>query len=307
MVEAVVRYGSVTRAAQMLNVSQPSLTRGLKLLETQIGTPLFERGRLGADPSPAAEIMLRRNEKIQANIDRLLNAIERIQRLETGKLTVATSLWPAVNSVETSVARLATLYPRMPIEIVQSGWRACTERILAGEIDLGVLELEQAKTIKDFAIEALNTQQAYFFVRAGHPLQYLDPLQLTDIAKFPFVGTAWTTRMADYYAEHAPEFGIMDPRTGISAPRVVVGNFGSIRNIVLNSDAVGVCIPSVIAADIALGQLTLLDRLVVPQLRSNYGFVHRKDRTLSPAVLAFMDMVRRVEAEKQPELRTQSH
>ena len=55
----VVRYRSVTRAAEVLHISQPAVSKGVKALEEQLGEALVERGSAGMRPTAAGEILAR--------------------------------------------------------------------------------------------------------------------------------------------------------------------------------------------------------------------------------------------------------
>ncbi|MGZ4693143.1 MAG: LysR family transcriptional regulator [Acidimicrobiales bacterium] len=136
---AVVDLGSITRAAAVLHVTQPTVSSQLALLERRIGGPLLERDRTGMTPTPAGESLARSARRLlelgrQGVADARDLAEGRPATLAVGTLaTVATWVLPP------AVARWHDALPDVPVRIDEFVRRRYLERaVIDGEVDLGV-------------------------------------------------------------------------------------------------------------------------------------------------------------------------
>jgi LysR family transcriptional regulator, nitrogen assimilation regulatory protein len=135
----VAESGSVTRAAQMLHVVQPAVSRRLRLLEEDIGTELFERQRRGMSLTSAGKTLLVYARRAMLELDRaraeLGTAPDRVAGLVTLGLLPSTS-----DLLASAMLRvLAESYPGIRLRIAMGYAGDLRQRLIAGEIDIALL------------------------------------------------------------------------------------------------------------------------------------------------------------------------
>jgi DNA-binding transcriptional LysR family regulator len=143
-------------------MTQPALTRAIKTLEDQIGKELFIRTPRGLNPTDAANAILKRYTKIASGLAGILSEIDQIKSLNGSKLTLAKGVFAGHTSVFDAVGQMSKKYKQMEFHIIQRDWQLITKDILAGEIDLGIMELGVAEHDPVFAVELLSTTPVYF-------------------------------------------------------------------------------------------------------------------------------------------------
>src|SRR5262245_8321023 len=88
MMVAIDTHRSFNRAARALGISQPSLTRALQVLESEVGVRLFERGKTDCEPTEFGRIMLNRGRRILSEMAEARREIALLQGLETGEFRI---------------------------------------------------------------------------------------------------------------------------------------------------------------------------------------------------------------------------
>ena len=123
---AVMIAGSLSGAAQQLNVSQPSLTRLVKRIEDQVGFALFDRIKGRLLPTDEARQVFARIQHIQDQLDGLDEAIGQIARGEFGLFRLGASPSLAQRLVPAALAQFRGRFPRVPIHFdVRFCQRSC--------------------------------------------------------------------------------------------------------------------------------------------------------------------------------------
>jgi DNA-binding transcriptional LysR family regulator len=292
---ALAQEGGFSRTAEQLGVSQPTLSRNIANLEAALGVKLFDRRQDGVSPTEFGKVLIAQGKSLVRDAQGLEREIKLLQGLEVGELRIGSAPYPLEISVGRTLARLIAKHPGLKIQLDSPNWPTLHEYVLEGRLDLGVMEVSLVENEPRLETEKLPGHRAVFYCRAGHPLAAKSHPDYADIFAFPYVGTRLPPRLAQAF-QHVMPAGSIDRANGHFVPHVSTNSLRLAREIVLLSDAVSIGIRSQLANDIAGGRLAVID-FHPPWLVSNYGFIYLRNRSLSPAALAFMAEMRAVEAE----------
>lgn len=137
---AVAQEGNISRAARMLNITQPTLSRQIKELEEQIETPLFHREKNRLSLTQDGYFLKERAEEILALDDKLEQAFS-AQRKEQLSGTITIGCVEADNSdtVAMLLEELISDYPQVRFNLVTGTSDDISDRLEKGILDLAVL------------------------------------------------------------------------------------------------------------------------------------------------------------------------
>lgn len=291
----IAEEGSFSSAAKSLHLSQPTLTRQIRTLEASLGLRLFDRGRFGAVPTPLGQQVLARAARLVRSAEILDDEIDLLRGVEVGELKVGAGVYPACVSLGRALARLTGRRPQLHVSVRVEDWRGLPAQVLDAKLDLAIVEIGEHANHPELKVEALPEHQGVFVCRAGHPLLDHPEPGLTEVFAYPFAGTRLAPRVASVLVGHKTA-GRVDEATGEYVPSIEVNTIRLMTEAARTSDAFGL-VPLLTAVELCQdGRLRTLP-LRPPWLKTRYGFITLKHRTLSPAAEAFMDEIRAVEAE----------
>jgi DNA-binding transcriptional LysR family regulator len=286
--------GNFARAAERLGITQPTLSRNIAALEKKLGVRLFDRGRSGVAPTVFGRAVIERGSSLLRDSNALRAELHALAGLETGHLDIAAGPYVAEDLVGPAMARLLTENPRLRVRVTVVGPDEVESEILSGRHDLGLGAMEAQPAHDELAIEVLRKRRLFLAVRPGHPLASGRPTQ-AQVLSFPFV-TVLMKGDAGHAAATGTRAGYQDLRRKGFAPAVEVNSLDTAKRIARDSNVIFPGSASMLATELSCGHLVKLD-YDSPALRTQPAIVRLRHRTLSPAALRFVELVRAVESE----------
>ena len=286
--------GNFAKAAEQLGISQPTLSRNIAALEEDIGLRLFDRGRNGAVLTVFGRVLAERGARVLGEAEALRAELLAVAGLDTGRLEIAAGPYATEDPVAQAVARLVQERPGLRVRVHLVDPNEVLGAVLAGNHELGFGGREHLQPNDQLTLELLKPRRLMLACRPTHPLLRLRP-SMAQVLGFPLVGSLLKGSTAAVAAT-GDAAGAMDAARRGFSPAIEVNSFDAARRIARSSDALFPATPTMLAADLAVGQLATLD-FDAPVLRFRPAVVRWRDRTLSPAAHRFLQLVRAMEAE----------
>jgi LysR family transcriptional regulator, nitrogen assimilation regulatory protein len=182
---AIAETGSVTRAAEMLHIVQPAVSRQLRLLEEQMGTALFERGHHGMELTDAGEVLAVHAVRALAELDMAKAEIVPDLDAVIGSVTIGFLPSTADLLVAPLVKQLKQKYPRLTISISVAFSAYLRQRLEDGEVDVALLYDPKPSTLLD--VKPLLDEPLYLVGPANAGLARDTPVPLQELSKHPLI------------------------------------------------------------------------------------------------------------------------
>lgn len=181
----VAEYGSITRAAVALHITQPSLTQHLRHLEEHFGLALFMRHGRGVILTEAGKTLRLKAEVLIDEIDGLPSELERSQSRPRGTLSVGLPISWSQLVTYPLIERFRREYPDVHIKLAVNASEALADAMNASELQLAVLvETDEQDS---FWSSHLVEDDLFLLGPAGSGLHELGSIELKDVASYPMI------------------------------------------------------------------------------------------------------------------------
>ena len=290
----VARQKSVMKAAELLHVSQPAVTKTIRELEEVLGVAVFEREGRGIKITRYGEVFLRHAGAALTALRQGLDSVSQERSgdgvpVRIGALpTVSTRIMPKAMSLflkEDTGAR---------IKIVTGENAVLLEQLRVGDLDLVVDRLAAPEKMTGFSFEHLYSEQVVFAVRAGHPLLSGAQSAFAHLGDYPVLMPTRASIIRPF-VEH---FLIANGIPGLPNQIETVSDaFG--RAFVRASDAIWIISAGVVASDIEDGTLAVLP-IDTSETKGPVGLTMRADSIPSLPLSILMQTIREAAAAIAP-------
>lgn len=193
---AVVDHGSVTAAADVLRISQPSLSQAVRNLERALGVTLFERTTRGLAPTAVGLAITDSARALLADVARAESAVAAVTALRAGELAIAVQSDLAIDPVAEVAGRLHLTAPgiRFSTNAVANA-QDVRALVRAGTCELGFLETHPGTDVSDGLREiAVSSQETVLSIPVRLATNLPDPVPRAVVTHLPMVVEASTVR-----------------------------------------------------------------------------------------------------------------
>jgi DNA-binding transcriptional LysR family regulator len=177
----VVEQKHFSRAAELLHISQPSVSLHIRNLENAFGTRLIYRSPKHVQVTEAGEILYVKAKQMLSYYEEAKQEIHALHHVVTGTLRVGASFTIGEYILPKVLAEYANQHPRVDIQIIISNTEEVMRGLHANELDIGLIEGEVDHS--DIAVESFMEDEMIIVVPSHHPfsqMKIIEQEQLQD-------------------------------------------------------------------------------------------------------------------------------
>lgn len=278
---------NVTKASGKLGISQPAVTKHIKNLEYQIGSPLFIRTKKGVVLNEYGEKIFLKVKNALALLNECENEINESKKLNKGYIKIGTSSSLARKYLLPHLKVFHELYPNITIDILTNPTIELIRDLKNGNIDLIISKFP--KTI-DLDLEYIKLGDTKYIFVAGEKYKSLKnrKINIKDLIKYPMLFQKKGTNSRMSIDRYLKENNIM------VEPKINVGSSNLLIDLVSIGYGFGYCTELYAKEKIKMGKIFKID--VYPSLEKvDFGLIFLKNNVMMSYSKKFVDFLKNVD------------
>ncbi len=284
----VARHTSFSRAAEKRFRTQPAISAQIRALEEEVGAKLFDRSGGKVALTAAGKAFQKYSEETLERRRVMLTSLAEMERVPRGEIVVGANEATCLHILPEVFAEFKRQYPGVAVSVNRAERAKILESIIDNSVDFAVVSLP----VQDnrMTVVPIHRDELLLIAPPAHPLAKLKAASIEDVVKFPLLlpklGRSRDAIENLFHERRLKPIISMELDSSELLKRFVAADVG-----------VGFIARSTVLEDVRAGVLAAVP-LADAHIRRDLALVFRKDKALSRAALAFIDITVKL---KQPQ------
>lgn len=279
-------HGSVLRAAEAANMTQPAASKLLTEMESMLGVKLFDRHARGVVPTWYGQALIRHARAALTELSRAHDEIVALRKGQMGEVAIGTVVNPGTNLVPQAIAAVKREFPNLLVRVEMDYSRPLVAKLVDGRLDMVVGRILGPDGLAELDFEPLADEPHSLIARAGHPLTRRRDLEHSDLLEYGWIlpppASLLRARLDAMFLEH----GLPWPQNIVETSALPV-----ITDLLRNSDLLTALPVDSVAPYTQANMLTVLPIELGVSIES-FGIIRRRDQLLSPGGQRVLEVLR---------------
>jgi LysR family transcriptional regulator, low CO2-responsive transcriptional regulator len=276
----VARHNSFSRAAERRFRTQPAISAQIRALEDEIGAKLFDRSGGKVALTGAGKAFQKYAEDTLEQRKQIITALAEMERVPRGEIVVGANEATCLHILPEVFAEFKKQYPSVAVNINRSERAKILESIIDNTVDFGVVSLPVSDN--RMTVVPIHRDELVVIAPPQHPLAKLKAADMSDVVKFPLLlPKLGRTRDAIEQLFHERK---LKPNISME-----LDSSELLKRFVAADVGIGFIARSNVVEDVKARSLAAI-ALGDAHIKRDLALVFRKDKALSRAALAFIDI-----------------
>jgi DNA-binding transcriptional LysR family regulator len=276
----VARLSSFSRAAERRFRTQPAISAQIRALEEEVGARLLDRTGGKVSLTAAGKVFLKYAEDAIEARKQVVTQLGEMERVPRGEIVVGANEGTCLYVLPEVFAEFRRQYPSVNVSVKRSETAKVLESIIDNSVDFGVVSMP----VKDsrLTVVPIHRDELVIIASPSHPLAKAKSAALADALNYPLLlpkGGRTRDSLENLFHERR-----LKPQIAME-----LDSSELLKRFVAVDVGVGFIARSNVHDDVRAGLLACLD-IADAQIRRDLALVFRKDKALSKAALAFIDI-----------------
>lgn len=274
---------SISKAAEILLISQPAVSYQIKTLEEELGITLFVRTKKGVTLTEEGEILFSYVKKGIEAFTNGENALTNLKNLDYGNIRIGSSATVSKHVLMPYLEKFHKTYPNIEINITNNLTEELLKDLRNGNLDILILNMPMTE-YKDLSIRKIMNVQDIFVTNEYYYKKINGSINLKDLNKYPLLFQKKPSNTREYLDKYLKE-----NNTNLT-PKMEIVSYNLIMDFLKIGFGIGYATKEFIKPELANKELYELD--VIPKVPKRYiGIVTLKQRIPNFSVNKLIDLM----------------